>query len=122
MPHLPTAPLRPCIDCGAAPGTRRGRCVVCDRRSPRNHRGVARSLRGHGAPYDRIARALRGQPCALRLPGCTGTATGADLIVPRRLGGLAVWGNVRPACAHCQSVQGGRVSPKDPGPERAPRQ
>ncbi len=117
MPTLPRAPLQPCLDCGAAPGLRRGRCAVCDRRSPRNHRGVPRQQRGHGALYDRIARAFRGQPCALRLPGCTGVATGADLILPRRMGGMAVPGNVRPACAHCQAVQGGR-SPRVGAPPK----
>jgi 5-methylcytosine-specific restriction endonuclease McrA len=82
-----------------------------DPRSARNHRGVRRQLREHGAAYDALVRAFRGQPCALRLDArCTGIATGADLIVPRSQGGRAVRENARPACAHCQNVQGGRLA------------
>lgn len=82
-----------------------------DPRSSRNHRGVRRQAREHGAPYDALVREFRGQPCALQLDaGCTGIATGADLILPRSRGGLAVRENARPACGHCQSVQGGRLA------------
>lgn len=54
---------------------------------------------------------MKGRPCELRLDaGCTGSATGADLVVPFSRGGLATEDNARPACAHCQSVQGGRLA------------
>ena len=85
-------------------------CRSCARGSARNHYGKPRQARGHGAEYDRLARQMRGQPCALLFPGCTGTASGADLIVPRSQGGQAVPENVQPACSHCQSVQGGRLA------------
>jgi hypothetical protein len=93
------------------PNLTQGRlCRSCDRRSARNHGGMPRQAREHGAGYDRLAHELRGQPCALALPGCKRIATGADLIVPRAWGGRAVPENARPACSHCQSVQGGRMA------------
>jgi hypothetical protein len=46
----------------------------------------------------------------MQLDGCTGAATGADLIVPYSRGGKATPENTRPACAHCQSVQGGTLT------------
>lgn len=73
--------------------------------SSRNHGGVARQARGHGADYDRDARAFAGARCELRLEGCTEVATGADYEVP------GDWtSRRRPACAHCQRVQGGRIA------------
>jgi 5-methylcytosine-specific restriction endonuclease McrA len=92
--------LQPCLD----------HDPLLDRRSSRNHRGVPRQARGHGQAYDELGRLFRGQPCELRFPGCTGSATGADLIVPRSRGGRTTRANARPACGHCQSVQGGRLS------------
>lgn len=71
---------------------------------------MPRQAREHGAAYDRLAREMRGRPCELRLEGCTGVATGADLILPRSSGGLAIRENVRPACKHCQSVQGAMIA------------
>lgn len=88
---------------------RAGPCPGHAATSSRNHRGVRRQQLEHGAAYDRLARELRGQPCALRLDeGCTGVATGADLIVPRSQGGRAERANVRPACLHCNSARGAR--------------
>lgn len=106
---MPTSPLTVCAQPGCPLRVPRGYCATHARTSPRNHRGVPRQAREHGTAYDRLAREMRGQPCSLRLTGCTGSATGADLIVPRSQGGRAVPGNVRPACGHCQSVQGGRM-------------
>lgn len=108
---MPSAPLRVCRFPGCRARQRGSWCATHFRVSPRNHGGVPRSAREHGRDYDQLARELRGQPCALRLDDrCTGVATGADLIVPRSAGGHAVRSNARPACAHCQSVQGGRLA------------
>lgn len=98
-----------CAEPGCPEHVDRGYCQRHDRsrdpRSSRNHRGVPRRLRGHGAGYDRSARKLRGRPCELRLPGCTGTATGGDYTKP------GDWTSpLQPACSHCQSVQGGRLA------------
>lgn len=75
--------------------------------STRNHRGVPRQARGHGAEYDRQVRAFReeGRECELRLPGCTGTATSGDYTVP------GDWSSpLQPACTHCQNVQGAQLA------------
>lgn len=98
------------VERGYCPKHERARIRSAASEFSRNHRGVPRRLREHGAPYDRLAREFAGKPCELRLPGCTGVATGADLIVPRSKGGRAVRENARPACRHCQSVQGGRLA------------
>lgn len=106
---MPWAPLQKC----RAPGCRERqagpRCALHERTSPKNHRGIPRRLRGHGADYDRAARVLVGQPCALRFAGCTGYATGGDYIIPVSQGGTLEDG-LRPACHHCQNVQGGRLA------------
>lgn len=84
-------------------------CRSHARVSARNHRGVPRQAREHGASYDRLAREFAGQPCELRLDkGCTGIATGADLIIPRSRGGRAVRENAQPACLHCNASRGAR--------------
>ena len=46
----------------------------------------------------------------MRLPGCTGVATGPNHIILRSAGGTNDPSNLEPACAHCQSVQGGRLA------------
>lgn len=80
-------------------------CPGHDRTSARNHGGVPRQLRGHGAEYERARRELAGEPCALRLPGCTGISTSADYTRP------GDWTSpLQPACAHCQRVQGARLA------------
>lgn len=111
---MPISAGRVCSTSGC-PNLADGRfCTSCDPakdpRSARNHRGVSRQARCHGAAYDALVRELRGQPCGLRYAGCTGEATGADLVVPRSRGGLTTRENARPACGHCQSVQGGRLT------------
>lgn len=45
----------------------------------------------------------------MRLPGCTGVATGGDYLVPVSQGGTIADG-LRPACGHCQSVQGAELA------------
>lgn len=100
-----TTALRVCGEPGC-PTLGVGRyCVPHARVSSRNHRGVPRQLRGHGATYERARAALAGLPCALGLPGCTGTADSADYSVP------GDWSSpLQPACRHCQSVQGALLS------------
>lgn len=109
---MPYGHLCPFPGCPAQ--VERGYCRLHDTsrdpRSARNHRGVRRQARGHGAPYDALVREFAGEPCELALPGCTGVSTGADLIVPFSQGGATVRENARPACGHCQSVQGGRLA------------
>lgn len=77
-----------------------------DPRSARNHFGVPRQLRGHGAAYDGRRRELAGDPCALRISAsCTGVATSADYTVP------GDWtSELQPACLPCQRVQGGQLA------------
>jgi 5-methylcytosine-specific restriction enzyme A len=111
-----TVTLRTCSQPGCPELVERGACsrhdLTSDPRSSRNHRGVRRQDRGHGAEYDRYARAVvaAGESCRLRLPGCTGRATGGDYIVPLSRGGSPTWANLQPACVNCQRVQGGRLA------------
>jgi hypothetical protein len=105
MPRAQTV----CSEPGCPELVERGACrkhdVRSSPRSSRNHRGVPRQARGHGAEYDRDARRFRGKPCELRLEGCTGVATGGDYTRP------GDWTSPRrPACGHCQSAQGGRLA------------
>lgn len=102
--------LHVCAMTGCPNLTERTYCRTCAPLSSRNHGGVPRQQREHGATYDALAREMRGQPCALGYDGCTGVASGADLIVPRSQGGRATRDNAQPACSHCQSVQGGRLA------------
>jgi hypothetical protein len=92
--------LTPCIECGApARGTR---CQSHTRARSAYENGV------YGDSSYRAARAaMLGQPCALRLPGCTGTATTADHVVPVSRGGAG--GALRPACLHCNSARRDRA-------------
>lgn len=102
--------MRVCVEPGCATLTSATRCPAHARVSARNHRGVVRGRREHGAAYDALAREYAGQPCAMRLPGCTGIATGADLIVPFSRRGRATRENTRPGCAHCQRAQGAALT------------
>ncbi len=80
-------------------------CPRHARTSTRNHRGVPRQARGHGAAYDRRRPQLAGRPCALRLPGCTGVAESADYTRP------GDWtSELQPACLHCQRAQGAALA------------
>lgn len=85
-------------------------CEVHEPISTRNHRGLPRQERGLGADHDRARREMRGLPCALRLPGCTGISTSSDHIAPRSRGGRDEPGNRQPACAHCQNAQGAALA------------
>ena len=85
----------------------RGRCDDCRRAWDRDRRPPP-DQRGHGPDYDR-ARALLlaggPWPCELQLPGCTGTATTADYVVPWSQGGT-IRDGLRRACAHCNTARG----------------
>lgn len=100
--------MRTCSTYGCPELVERGACWRHARLSSRNHGGVSRHLLGHGSEYDRAARKLAGQPCELRYAGCTGAASGGDHVIPVSQGGTIADG-LRPACSHCQSVQGARL-------------
>lgn len=51
---------------------------------------------------------MAGQPCAMRLPGCTGVATSANYRIPVSQGGTL--DDLEPACAHCQRAQGAALA------------
>jgi hypothetical protein len=95
---MPTAPLALCLEPGCPVRVPSGRCRRHAARSPRDHYGTPRRLRGYGPAYERARSQLLGLPCALRLPGCTGVATTAD---------HGPFG-LRPACAHCNYADGAR--------------
>lgn len=58
-----------------------------------------------------LAELLAANPhCAIRGQGCTGIATTGDHIVPARDGGRYELGNLRPACATCNSSEGGKLA------------
>ena len=113
---MPFAPLRSCRQPGCPNRQSGSWCAAHVRTSPRNHRGVSRHARGHGAGYDRVRRELAGQPCALRLTGCTGVSTSADYTrpgdwdepAPARLPAL-------PACPGRPAL-GGALMPNPPVP------
>jgi 5-methylcytosine-specific restriction endonuclease McrA len=101
---MPFKPLVPCPGrCGRKVTS--GRCAPC-RAAYERARGT-RQERGLGAEYERERRALIGEPCALRLPGCTGVATTADHVIPRARGGRG--GPLQPACDHCNYSKGARL-------------
>jgi len=96
---MPWAPLRRCLEPGCTARQHGARCAQHDRVSPRNHRGAPPSARGYDAGYRRRRAALLGAPCAMRLRGCTGTATTAQHTDA---------GDLVPACAHCNFADGAR--------------
>ena len=85
-----------CLDCGAP--SRGTRCPQHEA----EHRAYRNAVYGDAA-YRRERATLVGQPCALRLAGCTGTADTADHVVPVSRGGAG--GALRPACGHCNSAR-----------------
>jgi hypothetical protein len=106
---MPTAPLQRCVarvGAGRCPNRQAAsRCPAHEAVAPRNHFGIRRQARGHGAPYDRARAALTGQLCALRLAGCTSFSTSADYTRP------GDWTSpLQPACRHCQRVQGAQLA------------
>ena len=95
---MPTSPLTVCAQPGCPLRVPRGYCATHARTSSRNHRGVPPAARGYDATYRRARAALLGQPCALRLAGCTGIADSADHYA----------GGLRPSCRHCNFADGQR--------------
>jgi hypothetical protein len=91
--------MRPCLACGKPSRTSRHPTPECDpSRSPtstRNHRGIPRQERGHGAEYERRRAELLGQPCHW----CGKPADSADYLVPYSLGGTL--DTLVPSCQHC---------------------
>ncbi len=82
-------------------------CARHEPLSARNHRGVPRQARGHGAAHDRAARGFRAERrrCEMALPGCTGWAESSDYSRP------GDWASPRrPACLHCQRAQGAAIA------------
>ena len=103
---MPTAPLAVCATPGCPARVDRGYCPTHARTSTRNHRGVPRQARGHGADYDR-ARAilLEGNPrCAWN---CGRRATTADYSIPWSRGGTL--DSLVPACGTCNYGRGARL-------------
>jgi hypothetical protein len=90
-------------------------CQLHDRpdpRSSRNHRGVSRQVRGHGAEYDRRRRELLAAdelgnppPCHW---DCGRPATTADYAIPWSQGGTLE--DLVPSCGHCNYSRGGRMA------------
>lgn len=116
---MPTAPLRVCAVPGCGARQDATRCRRHERVSSRNHRGIPLARRGYDRAYRQARAALLGQPCALRLPGCTGVATTADHVIPVSRGGAA--GPLRAACAHCNSARGADIRPPAAQDAQVPR-
>src|SRR5512146_1073495 len=86
-----------CLEPGCPKVVMRGRCPQHARVSSRNHFGVSRQARGYDRQYEVARLTLIGEPCALRLDGCTGVSTTAQHTDDGRL---------VPACAHCNYADG----------------
>ena len=93
--------MRACIEPRCPELTMATRCAFHAKTSTRNHGGVSPSRRGYGADYQRQRLALLGQPCALRLYGCTEIADTAQHTDS---------GELVPACGHCNFADGARRS------------
>ena len=101
---MPWAPRQVCAAPGCHRLTARGRCAGHARTSPRNHRGVPRQQRGHGADYERVRRTLLGLPCHwCGTPGDT-----ADYLVPVSQGGTLA--DLVPACGPCNYARGAALA------------
>lgn len=120
--------LRGCSKCGRGykPRSARDRfCPDCGRgnadRSPTTQNRPPRKVR-----EQLLADVLAGGPlCAIQGPGCTGIATTMDHITPVVFGGTWERSNLRPACLHCNSTEGGKLAHQtrpDDAPADVPRQ
>jgi 5-methylcytosine-specific restriction endonuclease McrA len=56
-----------------------------------------------------LVLAAAGGRCQIQAPGCSGTATTVDHIVPLVMGGSHHPTNLRAACYHCNSGAGRRI-------------
>jgi 5-methylcytosine-specific restriction endonuclease McrA len=79
-------------------------CAEHDRTSSRNHRGIPRQARGHGAVYERERAALLGKPCHW----CGAPADTADYRIPVSQGGTLA--DLVPACRHCNYARGAALA------------
>lgn len=104
---MPTAALAVCATPGCPNRVTRGYCATHDRTSSRNHYGVPRQQRGHGAEYDRARAALlaSGPYCAWN---CGRRATTADYAIPFARGGTLA--DLVPACGQCNYGRGARMT------------
>lgn len=94
---MPWSPLQRCKTPGCPERQLGPRCARHERVSSRNHRGIGRQARGYDRAYELERAELIGEPCALRLAGCTGVADTAQHVDG---GGLV------PACGHCNYADG----------------
>jgi hypothetical protein len=115
-----TRALSLCIEPGCHELTAGSRCARHDRTSTRNHRGVPRQERGHGADYERRRAALVGLPCHW----CGAPATTADYVKPWSKGGTLE--DLVPACGPCNYARGAAITnegaPREISPEGPPPQ
>jgi hypothetical protein len=81
----------------------RGYCARHARTIPRNHYGVPRQARGHGADYERMRRTLLGQPCHW----CGRPADTADYRIPVSQGGRLA--DLVPSCARDNFSRGAQL-------------
>ena len=87
-------------------------CLVCSTLSHQSrcpsHRIKRPSAtpRGYGSAWQRTSArviARDGRECLLRLPGCAGTATTTDHVIPKKRGGTDDDSNLVAACRRCNS-------------------
>ena len=98
---MPWSPLRTCAIAGCTSRQDAVRCARHERTSTRNHDGRSAASRGYDAAYRHARAEFLGQPCAMRLAGCTGIATTAQHTDA---------GSLIPACGHCNYADGARRS------------
>lgn len=79
-------------------------CPRHARTSSRNHYGVARQARGHGAEYERLRGALLGQPCYW----CGKPADTADYLIPVSQGGTL--DSLVASCSRCNYARGAAMT------------
>lgn len=120
--------LRGCAACGAPFKPRHARhrhCPAHEQKGNAHRSPTTRTRPSSSTERAKIlAELLATQPhCALRGPGCTGIATAGDHIVPAAKGGRYELSNLRPACATCNSSEGGKLAhggALEPVPSEAP--
>lgn len=105
-------PLRYCIerDCQQFAVTGKNRCAGHLRLWNRDRIKRSPQRAAYADPAYKAARArLRGQECALRLPGCERSATTINHIRPLSKGGSNTPDNWEPSCSWCNSKAGNRA-------------
>ena len=106
MPSL--SRRRHCAEPGCPELVESGRCPRHARSQfTRNHRGVPRQARGHGAEYQRARRELLADHP--RCHWCGAPATTADYAAPWSRGGTLA--SLVPACGRCNYGRGARLPP-----------